>query len=149
MVGYYRKVGGWLLLFCISISIISPVLILLFVRGRFLAMSSLFDEYPMLKTYLIGDTILIIALAAFGIYTAILLWKLDSDGVSFAKIYLVVGIIYSSISIFLPYITGLPEERLNTFFEGNIISSIRQIFVAAIWFGYFVKSKRVKETYNL
>ena len=117
----YKGVGGWLLLFCVGLTILSPLNLLLEIsKESGFTFVVIFD----------------ICLICFCIYTGFCLWTVRPNAVKLAKIYLIILFIIGILAI----IGSKSSEEYGV--------SFRTILASIIWFSYFYKSKRVKATYG-
>jgi len=143
----YDKVGGWLLLFCLSLLLFSPLMLYPGLSELWDAAGQLFGRYPAFRKMVIFDTILNIGLAVFGIYTGILLLIINLKAVKVAKIYLLVGLVVLIIEPFLFFSVGFPSQVSEAAFREGLKGSFRALIYVVIWYAYLIKSKRVKGTY--
>ena len=117
----YYGVRGWLLLFCLSLTIFSPLYTLYNLGVSYEASSTLFNRYPDLQNVFILDLILSLGLTAFSIYAGLALWNIKPGAVKTAKIYLLVFLGYVVIASFLPFKAGLPSTAHDLMIEEVII----------------------------
>jgi len=143
----YDKVGGWLLLFCLSLLLFSPLMLYIRLSETWDAAGPLFERYPAFREMVTFDTILNIGLAAFGFYTGILLLVISLKAVKVAKIYLLVGLFVFIIEPFLFFSVGFPSEVSEAAFWEALKGSFQGFIYVIIWYAYLIKSKRVKGTY--
>jgi hypothetical protein len=140
-------VGGWLLLFCISITIISPVYsVILLITG----LTQSIDVLPIYPGYiitLITDTVLSIGLIGFSVYTGVRLWSIKPRAVRTAKILLVSLLCYNILSPLLIYLAGFTPSINNEILSDYGKDFVRGIIFFGVWFAYLSSSKRVKNTY--
>ena len=121
-----KGIGGWLLFFCISLTVLSPLLTLARLGNSRFELGSLFD----------------LALAALGAVTGVMMWSVHPRAFVFLWIYfgLTVGLqLLGIVSIFLAN-QGPDNEPMFPFIRGFI--SI------LIWFLYFKQSDRVQATFG-
>ena len=140
-------VGGWLLLFCIALTIASPLLSLYNFMKSYNELATLFDVYPGIKNVLYIDGFLSAVVMILSIRAGIALWTLKKNAVKIAKNYLYIFMGYSVIAIFLPFMAGLPPEVNSAMIPEVIKDLVRAVVYFAIWHTYLNKSTRVKATY--
>lgn len=145
----YEKVRGWLLLFCVALTIVSPIGTTANLLYGFSKTSPLFAYIPGLRNTIITDAILSVALMCFSVYAGVRLWKITAGAVGVAKKYLMVYLGYNIFSMVLPFIYGIPER-----FSGPMFKQLSKLFPFAatyfiIWYLYLTYSKRVKGTYKI
>jgi hypothetical protein len=144
----YKGVGGWLLLFCIGLTILRPLMTVFNLDSGYKQASPYFEVFPGLLIITIIDSVLSIALIGFSIYAGIVLWEIRPNAVKIAKKYLLTLLGYSILTAFLPFMAGLPSEA-NLSMIGEIAKGIfMSIIYVAVWYSYLNKSKRVKATYG-
>jgi hypothetical protein len=143
----YKGVGGWLLLFCLSLTLFSPLLTIYNLVSGYNEVSPYFEQFPGLVTVTIVNGMLSIGLMVFSIYAGIALWNIRPGAVKIAKKYLLVFLGCSILAIFIPFMAGLPSKANKTMIGEFVKGAIRSLFYFVIWYSYLNKSKRVKTTY--
>jgi hypothetical protein len=141
-------VKGWLLLFCLSLTVFSPLLTLYNLGTAYEETSYFFNRYPGLQNIFYIDLILSIALTAFSIYAGIALWNIKPGAVKIAKSYLLTFLTYTIVASFLPFQAGLPDSVNDAMMQEIIVGSLRAVFYVVIWFWFLNVSVRVKATYD-
>jgi hypothetical protein len=121
-----KGVGGWLLFFCISLTLLTPVLTLIRMWSTSFGPEGMID----------------LALTAFGVIIGIMVWNVHPRAFLLLWIYfglmallLVLGIVGSFIS----------SEEQN---PSEIMQLFRGLISTIIWFLYFKKSDRVQATFG-
>jgi hypothetical protein len=142
-----RGVGGWLLFFCISLTMLSPLITLYRLLSAFGPVLRVSGTYPGLLVVTIIDTVLSVGLMAFSIFAGISLWRVAPKAVSIAKAYLISLLVYSVLVIPLVFLAGLPSRANAVMFQEGLIGLLRSFGYVAIWLSYLSKSKRVAATY--
>jgi Protein of unknown function (DUF2569) len=128
------RIRGWLLLFCGLLLVWQPV-------SLALTMSGLVDE---LSTRGAGLGAILLARllgAGLGIAAGLALFQLKPGALSIAKASLVFSAILDIVVYATPY---SPNNRPPG--DATIVLTV-SLFYYAIWFGYLVRSKRVRATY--
>ncbi len=143
----YTKVGGWLLFFCIGLTILAPLVTLFSMAVSLKQASQYSGQFPGLMSMTVIDTILSVALMAFSIYAGVGLWTLRSGAVQTAKKYLLCYLGYFAIAAFLPFMAGLPSSAVDAMIPEVAKNTVRGIIYFAIWYSYLNKSVRVRGTY--
>ena len=144
----YYGVRGWLLLFCMSLTIFSPLYSAYTLFVSYEELSPLFKTYPVLENLVTVDIYLSIGLMIFSIYAGSSLWNIKPRAVEIAKIFLKVFLIYTIIGSIFPFMAGLPSAANEAIVFGAITVILRSIIYYAVWFTFLEKSKRVKATYD-
>ena len=142
----YEKVGGWLLFFCLSLVIFTPLIgvFSLITSVDQLQSSFLPDNF---MSYFTIITIIEFALIGFGMYIGIKLWQIAPYAVQNAKKYLVIVLVVQIIQIFIPYLFDFNSSIRDALLEESLKYVARTVIAVAIWLAYLRKSKRVKATY--
>lgn len=133
-----NNVGGLLLIFCATRTIISPVYLLIqyYVIFSILGgVSRVFAVAPWFFILVAGDVLLTV----LGMWAGVLIWNLRTFGVRLAKWYLVLTVVY-------PLTLGLLLQKLGMGalaqqFGTNLGTSL--IF-GTLWFIYLCTSERVR-----
>jgi hypothetical protein len=141
-------VKGWLLLFCLSLTVFSPLLTLYNLSIAYEETSALFNRYPGMQTIFYTDLILSIALTAFSIYAGTALWNIKPGAVKIAKSYLLTLFAYTIIASVLPFQAGLPDSANDIIMQEVIVGAIRSVFYVVVWYWFLNVSVRVKATYD-
>lgn len=144
----YKGVGGWLLLFCLILTVISPLFSVISFFIDFSSSSQYFGQYPRLKTIIAIDGVLFAGVMAFGIYSGILLWTISPNAVKIARTYLIVYLGIIILEVFRPLLLELPPDLSHDMVvTGLRAAGYRYAFFVSVWYSYLNKSKRVKATY--
>ncbi len=143
----YKGVRGWLLLLCLSLTILDPLTILVALYSVSSAYRPRFEQYPALLKLIIASGVLRLALALFSVYSGLSLWRILPGAVATAQRYLKTIALYSVIAPFLPGVLGVPPELSGEMAPFSLFDSIITIAYAAAWYLYLRRSKRVRATY--
>jgi len=144
----YKGVGGWLLLFCLGLTVFSPLITIGSFAASYSQSSRYFDRFPGLLVITVIDTFLSLGLMAFSIYAGVCLWRIRSGAVQTAKKYLLWFLVYLAIAAVLPFMAGLPSTANDTLLAEAAKNTFRGFIYFAIWYSYLNKSKRVRATYE-
>ena len=120
-----KGVGGWLLFFCVSLTVLAPVLVLSRVVTDF-SQSNIID----------------LVLVAFGILVGGLVWNVHRSAFVLLWIYFGANTLLSTLAI-VGYALTAEQGR-----EMEIIQLVRGLVSTVIWFLYFKKSDRVQATFG-
>jgi hypothetical protein len=144
----YKGVKGWLLLFCVSITILDPIaaVVNLFIVADLT--KPLFEKSPALLRLVSVSGTFTIGLTVFGIYTGLSMWKVLPGAVKMGRMYLLSVFYYSIFAIYLPSLMGITGDSLKELRDASLINNIRTIIYIAVWYIYLKRSKRVKATYG-
>jgi Protein of unknown function (DUF2569) len=121
-----KGVGGWLLFFCISLTVLAPLLMFIRVWGSGFELESIVD----------------LVLAAFGVLVGIMIWNVS------ARAFMLLWIYFGMTAALL--VLGIVGAFLAP--EGQnpkvTIQLVRALISTIIWFLYFKKSDRVQATFG-
>jgi len=129
-----------LLLFCIILTVVSPVFNLVAVYSSFVLIAPYASDFPSLFAIDLVDSILTMALAGFGVYAGIQLWRVRPGAVRTAKTYLLSCLGYTVVALLL---LGMAGEGAGM---GTVLA--RNVIYVIVWHSYLNKSKRVQATYS-
>ena len=144
----YKGVKGWLLLFCVSLTVLDPLATLLNVLAVTSAAKPQFEENQGLFRLVLIGGISVIALRVYGIYTGIALWKVVPNALAIVRKYLFVVFLYSVFTVFLPKLAGVPEETYQETSHVSLVNACLTVLYVMLWYLYLNKSRRVKATYG-
>ena len=125
-------VNGWLLWFCVTFTILSPLNLLRYIVN--LAKSET-------GISLIVSSAVSIAIVAYGIVVGIRLWLIRPNSLKQAKIFLIVSLCINLLIIAFSILMG---ESLSSKIRPTITSVI-----LIIWWSYLRLSVRVRNTYSI
>lgn len=144
----YKGVGGWLLLFCLALTVFSPLITLGSLVASYKEYSQYFGRFPGLGVITVIDTFLSVGLMAFSIYAGLGLWRIRPGAVQTAKRYLLWCLAYLVVAAVLPFMAGLPSQANDAMMAEVVKGAARSVAYFAIWYSYLNTSKRVKATYT-
>lgn len=144
-------VGGWLVFFCVCLTMLCPLFTLGQIASEFTAQTEpVFAAFPSLKSICVFEDIGSVILVVYGVVVGFVVWNGNPHGREIARRFLltrlcgIVGI--ELIVLFL--MRDLPHELLSGGLGGVAVTLIREVLFFAIWWSYFMKSKRVRNTYG-
>lgn len=141
-------IRGWLLLFCVILTIVIPLFFLANVISVYYSANSLTNRLQGMFTITVIQNILALGMTIFSIYAGISLWQIRLNAVRIAKRYLICCMLYSIVVTFLPQMVELPSGA-HRIMNLELIKGILRTFVfVAIWYTYLNRSKRVKVTFG-
>jgi hypothetical protein len=130
-----RGVGGWLLIYCELLTILAPAFFLLFYWFALKLHPRRFS----------GITDL--ARVAFGMIVGIFLWARRSGALTLLNIYFLVLAVSIVLFGLESYFYGLRLHR-SFFLSLQFKSLVLNMGVTILWFAYFKRSVRVRNTYG-
>jgi hypothetical protein len=144
----YRKVGGWLLLFCVGLTILGPLRTLVALAKSYADLAAYQTKFSGLAMVVIVDMGLSAALMALAIHAGVRLWTIRPGAVQTAKRFLLWVLGYHAIAAILPFTAGLPPEANREMLRAVSFEVAGGVIWVAIWYAYLSRSKRVKATYG-
>lgn len=143
-----KGVRGWLLLFCLNLTILDPsaVLFNLFVVSNLA--KPYFSQHPGFFRLVLVNGVVGIALAVFSLYAGVSLWKRLPGAPAAAKKYLAAISAFSIAAPFLPSLFGSEDVPNRETFYLNCLNSLFTLIYATAWYLYLKRSRRVRETYG-
>jgi hypothetical protein len=143
-----KGVKGWLLFFCVSLTILAPLATLGQLGMEWNETAPYFTRFPSLHTAVMLETLMSIGLMAFSIYAGSALWSVKPKAVKIAKNYLLTMLAYSIVSPFVIIgVADLPSAATSAMTAEGAKQAFRGLIGFAIWFTYLNRSKRVRATY--
>jgi hypothetical protein len=130
--GEIRGVWGWLLFFCIILTVLGPIGFVSDISGEHFFLS-----------VLLGLTTI------FGVVVGINLWSVSERALGLLRGYFAVaavfGLLLLAVTLFSAF--ARPEQSL---FEalGRPIFRVLKLAILAVWYAYFHSSRRVRSTYG-
>ncbi|PYV92332.1 MAG: hypothetical protein DMG05_04840 [Acidobacteria bacterium] len=143
----YKGVGGWLLFFCLGLTVFNPLMSLFSLAGSYRESAPYFSQFPGLLVVTGLDTVLSLGLTVFSIYAGASLWRLRPGAVQTAKRYFLWFLAYQAVAIVLPFMAALPSAPDETMIAQTVKGAFRGIIYVIIWYSYLNKSERVRATY--
>ena len=144
-------VGGWLVFFCVALTILGP----LFSLGRMTIYweeaEPAFARYPSLRTAVYFESVGLAFILLYGFVVGCMIWGGNPSGKRLAKQYLLIrlfGFIVIEV-ITLLLMSSLPPQAVSAMLGGIVGAVFREGFYFLVWWLYFKKSKRVRNTYGL
>jgi hypothetical protein len=133
-------VGGWLLLLCLSLTIVAPIW-----QARIAVMAFrnlMFPGHLEQTTLLRLASVFVIyaGLAILSFVCGIMLWSENPRGVNAAKVYLVLAAVTIITLHSILKLSGMHFDLLRIVFG--------RVGYAFIWYSYLLKSVRVQQTYS-
>jgi len=128
-----RGVGGWLLFFCVACTIIAPL-----------------KEIAQIRDLDSGNKfsiLLVFLFAGIESFVGLSVWRVAQEALQYLKIFFLVRTGLAVLAILAGAITLSGSEALGES-ESLFIAGFGTIINTAIWWSYFRKSRRVRETFG-
>ncbi len=143
-----KGVGGWLLLFCLSLTVFGPLKTLITYVISFEDQLDLFDYYPSWQAIFYIDSIFSLFLTIMSIRAGLALWAIKPKAVQIAKNYLLLYFGYSVVAMMLPFFVDFPSSSHSILLLQLAKSFFLSMLFFIVWYKYLNVSKRVKATYG-
>ncbi|MGB7622063.1 MAG: DUF2569 family protein [Terriglobia bacterium] len=143
----YTGVRGWLLLFCLALTVFGPLVTVFFLVANYQGAAQYFEQFPGLRMISQVDILLSVAVMAFSVYAGVALWRKKQNAVRIAKAYLWTYLAYSIVASGLPFTAGLPSSAQEAMIVEVLKNLFRSLLYFAVWYSYLNGSKRVKATF--
>jgi len=140
-------VGGWLLFFCISLTVFNPASTLYNLTAGFIQNASYLAEDMGLFAFFLTDTLVSLSIGAFSLFAGISLWRVRPKAVQTARAFLLAGMIYTLVAPFAPLLLDLTAAARQQVIDSAVVAAGRGVLYYIIWFNYLMRSKRVAVTY--
>ena len=143
-------VAGWLAFFCFGLTVSGPFYTIFQMTKNWELAQPLFSRFPFLKSAVLWENIGTSALLVYGFVIGCMIWSGSPSGRRMAKQFLLVHLFASvciSMGSFL-FMGTVPKQIFDGIIASLIGVTIREGIFFAIWWTYFKKSKRVKNTYG-
>lgn len=144
----YRGVGGWLMVFVITLVLIRPIMLCATLGQYEQVWGEHYEAYPLLKVVRIFHLVLGLGTIGFSIYAGVSLLRIRPNAVQIAKTYLWV----SAIAVMLlggplMLLAGLPDSANAAILEDLPLQTFKGLVYPLVWYLYLSNSKRVATTY--
>lgn len=149
-----KGVGGWIVFFCVGLTILSPLSSLGQISMNWEKAQPAFAQFPNLKTAVMWENAGSIALLIYGFIVGCIIWSGNPYGREIAKEFLLIRLFGSigiiGIEIITVVIMGDMSSQVVASDIGAAVGAIfANLFWFLIWWFYFKKSKRVRNTYGV
>ena len=139
-------VGGWLLLFCLLLGVVTPTTFVYGAVRQFLSARAQSYSLPSLMTYALLNGAFSILLGTFAVFAAVALWRERPTAPRTTRAFLVAYLVYGFVAAMLPGLAGVPAWA----YDWRVL--LRDTMLPAqtgfwIWWLYLNYSRRVKATY--
>jgi len=144
-----RGVGGWLLLYCILITVIFPLRAALSVFQSYEQFWGEFGLFPRLAFVVYIDAIVQFGLVVLALKAGISLWNIGQRARERNRVFQITYLLVMVAEpIFFLAIANWPEQAPELVRISLIGSAVGAVLWFAIWWNYFERSRRVRNTYG-
>ena len=145
-----KGVGGWLLFFCVGLTILGPIIALGQMASGWEQTEPAFELFPTLKTAIYFENFGHSLILFYGFIIGCKIWGGDPAGKTLAKQYLRVrlfGFLGIEVITLLLFMPSLPSQMVSAAMPPFVGGVFREGVCFLVWWLYFKKSKRVKNTF--
>jgi hypothetical protein len=132
----YKGVRGWLLFFCINLTVLSPLSII-----APLGKATTSDMWHDFRPGFVIAEVLSFILAGSSIYVGVCLWRVRPGAVKRTSIFLWCMLLLNAVIALLAFTGGSLSGNDGVVYIASVIPP-------AVWLAYLSSSKRVKATYG-
>jgi hypothetical protein len=145
-----KGVGGWLVLFCVGLTVLGPLYALGQISMNWEKAQPAFSQFPSFKTAIMWENAGSIALLIYGFIVGCMIWSGNPNGREIAKKFLLIRLFgFIGIEIITIIIMGdMPSQVVASVIGACVGAVLANAFWFLIWWFYFKKSKRVRNTYG-
>ncbi len=143
----HQTVGGWLLLLCVLLTVITPIRTSYNLIIGYHAVAQYFELVTTIETLFYIDAFLSSIIIVLSIRAGWALWSIKPGAVKIAKNYLLIYLGYVFIISLLPFTAGLSPEINRAMIPGIVEAAVYKLVFFGVWYSYLSVSKRVKATY--
>jgi hypothetical protein len=149
-------VRGWLLFFCVCLTILGPLVGFGMMRAEWQESQVAFSQFPSLKLAMIGANFIKGVLLLYGFHVGWTIWSGSPKGREVAKRFLLISL-FGSFGVALINFIGVlgigdlsasSSEHLTLVLLALFYGIFGPLYGFLIWWFYFQKSKRVRNTYG-
>jgi len=144
----YRGVGGWLMLLCLGMVILTPLRTIYALIMGYNELIPYFGVIVGVVDMLILQILISVGVMSLGICAGIMLFSVKPKAVTWAKAYLISLLVSDLVSYIVLNIPQVSQEVRQLMMQEGLKQSVITVIYVAIWYSYLCKSKRVKATYN-
>ncbi|NOT59252.1 MAG: DUF2569 family protein [Acidobacteria bacterium] len=137
-----KKVGGWLLVLCVGLTILTPAAGLYGLVVGWRVASPLFAKVPGLESLMILNSMLELVLISWACVVGIKLWGVKEGAVAAVRGFMTATVVLRGLLFLVVAFSPVRGVGLPAF-----VAFIQAIIFASIWKSYLTNSKRVKATF--
>lgn len=145
-----KGIGGWLMLFCVNLTIVGPFYTLWGLVSARMQCAYYINKYPAFKAAWAVESCGIILILLYGMAVGWKIWGGSPDGGALAKKYLKIRFFgFMALEILVSFlILSIPSISFARLIGVEFGIWIGEVALFVVWWSYFKKSKRVKRTYD-
>jgi hypothetical protein len=143
-------VGGWLMFFCVSLIILSPLYSMSRLTSAYEKAQPALERFPTLKAAVQFETAGVVALLIYGIIVGCIIFSGSPSGRRIARQFLLIRLFgfigIEAVAFWM--ISQVSPAALSAGAENAVTGIAREFIPFIIWWLYFKRSKRVRNTYG-
>ncbi len=142
-----RGIGGWLVFFCISLTILRPLWWIVQINYAWTNAQPVLDRFPALKTAVFLETAGSAAIVLYSFIIGCLIWNGVPYGKRIAKQFLLIQLV-AVVIVEVVTVGLMPPVTVNAVIAAMIPNLLGVAIYTLIWWLYFKRSVRVRNTYG-
>jgi len=146
-----KGVGGWLVFFCVQLTILSPFFTVIHMPIDWEDASPAFVRYPELKDAMVIQDVGLAIVLILGFVAGTAIWSGSRRGRTWARTYLIgrlaVLLAFERFS-YATAVPAVPTAVASKLWDSVVASVVTNVVIAGIWLLYFQFSRRVRNTYQ-
>jgi hypothetical protein len=139
-------IRGWLFLFCLSLTVLGPLVTFGGLANLYYQMRRFFDIDDGLRGAFAVYAFTTCVLTIFGAYAGFRMWRKQVEGVKLARLFILGAMAFAWISPFI-WIIGVEKAEFYKVMGSFLGSAVGVTVICLIWYAYLHKSKRVLAIY--
>jgi hypothetical protein len=144
----YYGVKGWLLWFCVTLTIINPLLNLPSLAKGLERTANFANTNPRLHFFVLVKNGLVAMFLFSGIAVGYWLWTVRPRALHHAQMYLLAWLILIPTLLIFPFISGRSGDARQLYFQQSLKDFAHSLPYPIVWLLYLAKSRRVAATYS-
>jgi len=144
-------IGGWLLFFCIVITIFNPLRTAYQLIEEYAAIEGLTADFPFLNDLVYTETVFSVLLALISIFVGIKIWSVNKTKITIVSVRMWLAILFAAliaIPLILEFIIYATFNQNGYLYTFSWLTILGNAIYAIIWWQYFKRSVRVKNTFS-
>lgn len=141
-------VGGWLLVFCLMLTVLGPLISVWLMAQAYAASEPLFASSPGLQAAVFASLAITAGAVAFGAYAGLRLWLVLPNAVASAKQALAAGLAADIVTTLIELWAQPALHADEGLFQPFVIAIVPTLVFFTLCFAYLNRSSRVHATYR-
>ncbi len=146
----YYGIGGWLLLFCIGATVLSPLFIGVRILDSWDVMARAMESNPTFRIYGLAVYAAYTLLVISSVFAGLALWTKNRDALRAVTFFFVMIVLTLAVEYGFPYLLPLSKRVTDALWKDGVGQTeiTRSGIYLLVWVSYFKKSRRVRNTFG-